>query len=94
MDPLISSDGKLGLVAKLKSEGFDFVYEQEDEPNVAYDAHAHPTRTAHIVLRGWIEITADGTAHRLAVGDRFDVPAGAMHSARVGPEGCSYLVGE
>jgi hypothetical protein len=27
-------------------------------------------------------------------GQRYDVPAGASHSARMGPQGCRYLIGE
>jgi hypothetical protein len=27
-------------------------------------------------------------------GERFDVPAGAVHSAIIGPEGCLYVIGE
>ena len=27
-------------------------------------------------------------------GERCDVPAGAVHSARMGPQGCRYLIGE
>jgi hypothetical protein len=28
------------------------------------------------------------------VGKRCDLPAGAVHSARMGPHGCRYLIGE
>ena len=27
-------------------------------------------------------------------GDRFDVPANVVHRARIGPQGCVYMVGE
>ncbi len=26
--------------------------------------------------------------------DRFDVPVGIPHTAKVGPEGCTFIVGE
>lgn len=30
----------------------------------------------------------------LKAGDRIDVPVGKKHRAKVGPEGCQFIVGE
>jgi len=39
-------------------------------------------------------LTMGGQSHTYRVGERCDVPAGAVHSARMGPAGCRYLIGE
>ena len=39
-------------------------------------------------------LTMDAESHTYRAGERCDVPAGAVHSARMGPGGCRYLVGE
>jgi hypothetical protein len=35
-----------------------------------------------------------GVSKTYSSGDRCDVPANAVHSALMGPEGCRYLIGE
>jgi len=39
-------------------------------------------------------LTINGKAETYRPGDRCDVPAGAVHSARMGPRSCRYLIGE
>jgi quercetin dioxygenase-like cupin family protein len=39
-------------------------------------------------------LTMDGQSHTYRAGERCDVPAGAVHAARMGSAGCRYLVGE
>jgi len=36
--------------------------------------------------------TVDGRAKPCQAGARCDVPAGAVHSAKMGPNGCRYLI--
>lgn len=36
----------------------------------------------------------NGKPQTFHAGDRCDVPAGVVHSARMGPHGCQYLIGE
>lgn len=85
---------EIELAAKLRDEGFGHVYIWEDRPNAYYPDHTHPTETAHIILRGEIVLTTDGRSRTYRAGERCDVPAGMVHSARVGPQGCRYLIGE
>ena len=79
---------------QLEQEGFGYVYVWQDGPNTYYPDHTHPGLTAHIVLDGEMTVTSEGQTRTYKVGDRFDVPANALHSARMGPQGCRYLVGE
>ncbi|MGH9406936.1 MAG: cupin domain-containing protein [Terriglobia bacterium] len=78
---------------KLRNEGFS-IYVWQDGPNAFYPDHTHPGATAHVVLEGEMTVATDGATRSYSPGDRFDVPAGAVHSARMGPSGCRYLIGE
>lgn len=78
----------------LEAEGFSHPFVWQDRPHAFYPDHIHAGLTAHIILDGEMTLTMNGESHTYAVGDRCDVPAGATHSARMGPSGCRYLVGE
>jgi quercetin dioxygenase-like cupin family protein len=79
---------------QLKSQGFRRTYTWQDEPNAFYPEHTHPTETAHVILDGELALTMNGVTRIYRVGERCDVPSGAVHSARMGTEGCRYLIGE
>jgi mannose-6-phosphate isomerase-like protein (cupin superfamily) len=80
--------------AQLKREGFEHTYVWRDGPNAFYPEHRHDMETAHIVLDGEMTLTVNGESRTFSAGERCDVPAGVMHSARMGARGCRYLVGE
>lgn len=82
------------LCKQLESEGFSHTFVWQDGPHAYYPDHTHAGLTAHIILDGEMTLTMDGQSKTYRVGDRCDVPAGAVHSARMGPRGCRYLVGE
>jgi len=82
------------LRRQLESEGFSDTYLWQDGPRAHYPDHTHAGLTAHIILDGEMTLTMGGESKTYGVGDRCDVPAGAVHSARMGPRGCRYLVGE
>jgi quercetin dioxygenase-like cupin family protein len=83
------------LERQLRAEGFSHVYVWEDGPNTVYPDHTHEVDTAHIILDGVLTLTCGGTTQTYTVGERPpDVPAGAVHSASIGPQGCRYLIGE
>ena len=82
------------LKQQLEAEGFSDTFIWQDRPHAFYSDHTHAGLTAHIILDGEMTLTMSGESHTYAVGERCDVPAGATHSARMGPRGCRYLVGE
>jgi mannose-6-phosphate isomerase-like protein (cupin superfamily) len=82
------------LAAELRAEGFAHTFVWQDRANAFYNDHTHATLTAHIILDGEMTLTTAGTTTTYRAGDRCDVPAGAVHSARMGPSGCRYLIGE
>ena len=79
---------------QLHGEGFLHTYVWQDGPNAQYPDHTHAAETAHIILDGEMTLTQGGSTHTYDAGERCDVPAGAVHSARMGPRGCRYLIGE
>lgn len=82
------------LENQLHAEGFVHTYVWQDGPHAHYSDHTHATETAHLILDGEMTLTMDGRSTTYRAGDRADVPAGAVHSALMGPAGCRYLVGE
>ena len=82
------------LERQLHSEGFLHTYVWQDGPNAHYPDHAHAAETAHIILDGEMTLAQGDSKQTYVAGGRCDVPAGAVHSARMGPRGCRYLIGE
>jgi quercetin dioxygenase-like cupin family protein len=82
------------LAQNLKREGFSHTYVWQDEPDTFYPDHTHATETAHIILSGEMTLTVSGRTETYCAGGRCDVPAGTVHSAKTGPHGCRYLIGE
>lgn len=82
------------LEEKLRGEGFSGIFIHRDSPGAHYPDHTHMGITAHIVLDGEITVTSEEQTITYATGDRFDVPAGEIHSAKIGPDGCRYMIGE
>jgi quercetin dioxygenase-like cupin family protein len=82
------------LTVQLHREGFSRAYVWEDGPYAHYPDHTHPTETAHVILQGEMLLSVHGEAKTYRAGERCDVPAGAVHSARMGPYGCRYPIGE
>ena len=82
------------IAESLRQEGFRHTFVWQDGPNSFYPDHQHGQETAHVILSGEMTLMLDGQAITYRAGDRCDVPAGATHSARMGPQGCRYLIGE
>jgi quercetin dioxygenase-like cupin family protein len=85
---------KKALKEKLAQEGFSHIYEWHDDPGTEYPAHSHKGNVAMYILEGSLTFWLDAHEVVLRQGDRFDVPIGREHSAKVGTNGCTFLVGE
>jgi mannose-6-phosphate isomerase-like protein (cupin superfamily) len=82
------------LAKQLQREGFTRTYVWQDGPNADYPEHTHDTETAHVILSGEMTLSMNGRTETYCAGARCDVPAGAVHAAKMGPTGCRYLIGE
>jgi quercetin dioxygenase-like cupin family protein len=83
-----------GFREQLRRQGFSRVYVWQDGAGAFYPDHTHDGLTAHIILDGEMTLTMRGESKTFRTGDRCDVPADALHAARMGPEGCRYMIGE
>ncbi len=82
------------LERRLHEEGFLHTYVWQDGANAFYPDHTHAVETAHIILDGEMTLTQGGETRTYTAGERCDVPADAVHSAKMGTRGCKYLIGE
>jgi quercetin dioxygenase-like cupin family protein len=64
----------------------------EIAPSVAIGRHTHPGPESGYVIAGSFELLIDGQAPRLLkAGDSYQVPPGAVHDAKAGPEGTKVI---
>ena len=47
-----------------------------------------------MVLSGEVTLTRDGKPETFQAGDNSEIPAGCMHTTKVGPEGVAYIAGK
>jgi quercetin dioxygenase-like cupin family protein len=78
---------------RLEAEGFS-AFSWHDGPAAAYSAHSHDHDESLWVVEGEITFGAEGKELRLVPGDRLMLPKGTVHTARAGPRGATYLIGE
>jgi quercetin dioxygenase-like cupin family protein len=79
---------------KLEREGFNEIEVVSFPGDAEFPAHTHEKMTAHVVLEGDLTITDPTGTRVVKSGDRFDVSAGTTHTAKCGPEGCTFIMGE
>lgn len=64
----------------------------EIAPSVGIGHHTHPGPESGYVMAGSFELLIDGQAPRLLkAGDSYQVPPGAVHDAKAGPEGAKVI---
>jgi mannose-6-phosphate isomerase-like protein (cupin superfamily) len=82
------------MMAKLKAEARD-CYSWSNGPGDRYAAHSHGYEKVLYCVAGSITFTLEAEAKHLELeqGDRMILPAGTVHSAVVGPGGCSCIEG-
>lgn len=81
-------------ISSLKKEGFENVYVIKDDPNFEYSTHTHEKACVHIILAGSMGLQSNDGLKELSQGERINIPAGTTHSAKMGPQGCKYIVAE
>lgn len=81
------------LEQQLKIDGYSQICVHEDQANFEYPDHDHPVDTAYVVLRGNMVVRLNGKEHAVREGDRLDIAKNVVHWARMGEQGCKFLVG-
>jgi mannose-6-phosphate isomerase-like protein (cupin superfamily) len=83
------------LMAKLRSEASG-CYSWSNGPGDRYAPHSHGYEKVLYCVDGSITFVLDEEGRRrieMKPGDRMVLPAGTIHSAEVGPGGCSCVEG-
>jgi quercetin dioxygenase-like cupin family protein len=81
------------LRGRLEREGFS-VFSWRDAPGANYAPHSHDHDESLWVVDGEITFGAGREELRLGPGDRLMLPRGTVHTAKAGPRGATYLIGE
>lgn len=79
---------------RFQKEGYTTVREYNDPPNEEFPDHDHLVDELVIVLKGSMAVKMHNRDYLLKIGDELYFPAKVIHSAKVGPEGCVYILGE
>jgi quercetin dioxygenase-like cupin family protein len=71
-------------------------YSWSNGPRDTYAAHSHPYEKVLYCVEGSISFTlgSEGKRVDLSSGDRMVLPPGTVHSAVVGPRGCTCIEGK
>ena len=85
---------KQEMIENLKEKGFAHIYEWTDGPGVEYPEHVHKGKVCFYVASGSISMNISGVDTVVQAGEYIDVPVGAPHTAKVGTNGCTFIVGE
>ncbi|KAK8213402.1 hypothetical protein M8818_002701 [Zalaria obscura] len=84
--------------AEVRKWGFSHVFTWTDGPNAHYPPHDHSGLTTHLILRGQLTVTypddPSPSKETFGPGGRLDVDARRSHEVWMGPEGCTYVIGE
>jgi quercetin dioxygenase-like cupin family protein len=81
------------LRERLAADGFA-PFAWRDPAGADYSPHQHDHDESLWVIEGEITFGVGGKDYRLGPGDRLMLPAGTVHTARAGPAGAHYLIGE
>ncbi len=82
------------LMSKLRTEASG-CYSWSNGPGDRYAAHSHSFEKVLYCVDGSITFVLESEGRRLELkpGDRMTLPAGTVHSATVGPAGCTCIEG-
>jgi quercetin dioxygenase-like cupin family protein len=83
------------LMTALRGEAAS-CYSWSNGPNDLYAPHSHPYEKVLYCVDGSITFVLEKEGRRLELkpGERMVLPAGTVHSAIVGPRGCTCIEGQ
>ena len=86
--------GRAALMDKLRGEASG-CYSWSNGPGDRYGAHSHAYEKVLYCVDGSIDFVLESDGRKLALkpGDRMVLPPGTVHSAVVGPRGCTCIEG-
>lgn len=82
------------IKSRLHKEGYSIINVYDDPPNEVFEEHSHAGDQLMVIVSGEIEVEMNSQASLLKAGEEMYFPAGVLHSAKVGVDGCLYIDGE
>jgi hypothetical protein len=82
------------LKALLIKQGFVYVYDSFDEAGAKYLVQAHKEQVSMYVVQGYFLLKDGAFEMPVYAGAEFKVPLKGMYTTEIGPEGCTYVIGE
>lgn len=80
-------------IQELKKEGFQNVQVVHMDAETFLDSHTHNQITAHVILSGELTTEDSSGVQIFKPGDKVFFPAGTTHTARIGNQPFSMIVG-
>ena len=81
------------LKERLLADGFE-PFRWDDPAGAFYPPHHHDHDESLWCIEGEITFGIEGHEYRLGPGDRLMLPKGTVHSAKAGPGGAAYWIGQ
>lgn len=76
----------------LRDQGFGGIHLFSDPPGATYGAHQHDYIEVRWLVEGEVTFGVGAQEYILHPGDRLDMPANTVHTARIHPEkGATYI---
>jgi len=63
-----------------------------DAPGEVFEPHKHDSDQTLYLVEGYLELEIGGRSHILNPGDKLELPAFTVHSAKA-PSGATYIIG-
>jgi quercetin dioxygenase-like cupin family protein len=78
---------------RLQQEGYNALTSMSFEAHAEIKEHSHFADTVQVILEGELTLFENNEVLIYAAGDRFLIPSRTTHHARVGSQGCQFLMG-
>jgi quercetin dioxygenase-like cupin family protein len=88
-----SNQTEAEIYVSIKNEGFNPL-KIRNSANHTYSSHDHHETKLLAILEGSIQITVNNELFYCKKGDKIIIPGNLLHSAKVGPDGCTFFWSE
>jgi len=78
---------------KLTEGHFGELWVHTDPPGREYSEHTHPVDSVYVVLKGAMTVLLQGKEQVVGEGQRLDIAKEVLHTATIGSQGCTFLMG-
>lgn len=78
----------------LIEQGYTTIHDYDDPGGEYFADHSHEGEQKMFIVKGSMKVEMNNKEHMLNEGDELLFPAGMIHNATMGYQGCIYIVGE